>query len=204
MTLSYLTADATNQEYAAIYWASAICGMSLSVLGTHFITKWELQRKIANQGLMQAVFDTMERFYDPNCNIHNEGNAIVPSLCDSTLFEMLSVTIYGWGITGSLLCSKAITYTIYSAVPGWDDVEQDDGVVKDKEQIYVIWLALLICFAITFAMTAYVGRLLNGIQRARRSLFGVLTKKMKKTAKETQSVFAVHLGVNLSNKPQKQ
>ena len=120
----------------------------------------------------------MERFYDPNCHLHSEDDVdLVPSLLDSALFEMLSVTIFGWGIAGSLLCQKAILYTMYSAVPGWDDVEQDNGIVKDIESVYVIWIALLICIAITLAMTVYVGKLVKGIKAARRLLFDKLKKK---------------------------
>merc|ERR1719361_1000455 len=139
---------------------------------------------------MQAVFDTMERFYDPHCRFHDEGDDdMMPSLCDNALFEMLSVTILSWGIAGSLLCKNAIIYTIYSAVPGWDDVEEDNGIVKDKDSIYVLWIAFLICIAITLAMTAYVGKLVTGIKNARRLLFDKL--KRKETKEPTQSQISV-------------
>jgi len=182
-----ISLNVSNGEDAAIYWALSIGLIVLSVIGTHCITKWDLQRRIASQGLMQAVLDTMERFYDPDCNLHDEGDVdMLPSLLDNALFEILSVTIFGWNVAGFLLCRKAIQYTVYSAVPGWDDVEEDGGIVKDKDNIYVLWIALLITVGILLAMTAYVGRLTNAIKAARRSLFDKLKERQSQNNKETQ------------------
>ena len=186
-----LTLDFSNANYIYTtmgYWIIAIGGVSLSVIGTHYIKKFKLRKKISYKGLTQAMFDTFERFYDPNCLLHDENHRdMVPQIVDNTFFEILSVTIYAWGIAGSLSVTKAVTYTVYRAVPGWQDMLQNgpttDNSLNNKENIYVLWIATLICLLITLALTAYVGRLVSVIKEARRSLFKKLFKQKQKQLK---------------------
>ena len=138
------------------------------------------------------MFDTFERFYDPNCLIHDENHRdMVPAVIDNTFFEILSVTIYAWGIAGSLSVTKAVTYTVYHAVPSWSEgLENEDPTTwqddASKENIYVLWIATGICLLITLALTAYVGRLVSLIKDARRKLFKKLFKEQKKQLKKLQ------------------
>ena len=60
VTLSVLSSDASNSESAAIYWSLAVGGIAMSVIGTHYIKKWELQRKIANQGIVWLTIDAVD------------------------------------------------------------------------------------------------------------------------------------------------
>ena len=190
-----ISINISNADWTAAtiaYWIIAIGGMSCSVLGTHYIKKFELEKKISHKGLTQAMFDTFERFYDPKCLIHDEDHRdMVPAVIDNTFFEILAVTIYGWGIAGSLSVTKAVTYTVYHAIPDWSDqLENSDpntwGDDMDKENIYVLWIATVICLLITLTLTVYVGRLVNMIKEARRNLFKKLFKEKKKQLKKLQ------------------
>eukprot|EP01084_Bolivina_argentea_P113989 203052_1 len=62
-SLSY-SDDVPNGLLCLLYWIVAVTGISSSVIGIHYLKKWDLQNKISDQGLAQAMFGTFERFYD--------------------------------------------------------------------------------------------------------------------------------------------
>jgi len=180
-----------GSKLAGAYWVVAISGIILSVVGTHYMTKFELRKEIQHKGLVQAMFDTFERFYDPNDVLHSEeGRDMVPAVLDNTFFEILFVSIEGWGIAGSLSLINAITYTVYIAVPSLDEVvtltpNMNYQMIIENEDlnVAVLWVTALICLAITLAMTAYVGRLVKAIKKARRALFKRMFAHQKKELK---------------------
>eukprot|EP00484_Ammonia_sp_Unknown_P027536 CAMPEP_0197033802 /NCGR_PEP_ID=MMETSP1384-20130603/12108_1 /TAXON_ID=29189 /ORGANISM="Ammonia sp." /LENGTH=676 /DNA_ID=CAMNT_0042463659 /DNA_START=45 /DNA_END=2075 /DNA_ORIENTATION=+ len=183
-----VTANASHlspKELTAVYWAIALSGIILSVMGTHYMTRFNLQKKISYKGLAQAMFDTFERFYDPECLVHSEESRdMIPAILDNTMFELISVTFHGWGIGASLSLINAITFTVYLVVPGFDETvaigPNINYAVADKDNVYIFWITALICLGITLATTAYVGRLVSVIRTARRGLFKTLFKQKKK------------------------
>ena len=105
--------DVSNSVECFLYWLVAIGGSSLSVVGTHYVERWGLRKKIATKGIAQAMFDTFERFYDPECELHIEGDEdFVPMILDTSIYELVYVTVDGLGIAGSMSTTSAIKYTI--------------------------------------------------------------------------------------------
>jgi len=51
-----------------LYWIVAIGGISLSIVGTNYMEKWGLRKKIANRGMAQAMFDTLRDFMIQSVN----------------------------------------------------------------------------------------------------------------------------------------
>merc|ERR1712232_1104373 len=105
--------DVSNGVLCFLYWLVAITGISLSIVGTNYVEKWGLRKKIADKGIAQAIFDTFERFYDPECELHIEGDAdFVPQIVDTALYELVYVVVFGLGIAGSMGTTNAIKFTI--------------------------------------------------------------------------------------------
>ena len=69
--------------------------------------------------MVQALFDTMERLYDPEQELHFEGDAdFVPMIMDGALFELINVTVFAMGIAGSMGTTNAVKYTINQITSG--------------------------------------------------------------------------------------
>eukprot|EP01083_Nonionella_stella_P064245 167281_1 len=172
--------DLSLSVICLFYWTIAIGGICLSVVGTHHVQKWELRNKIAQKGLAQAMFDTFERLYDPTCALHEEGDAdFVPMILDTTVFELVDVTVSGLGIAGSMATTNAIRYTInvITMESGLYDATDPDTM---QQGVWVIWLSFLICLTISTFITAYFARMVQAAKRARRKLFRRFNKDDKK------------------------
>merc|ERR1719419_100646 len=73
--MSLWDSDVSGGWQCALYWLVAVGGLSTSIIATTYVEKWGLRKKIAQKGMVQALFDTMERLYDPGQELHFEGDA---------------------------------------------------------------------------------------------------------------------------------
>ena len=172
----------SNGVQCFLYWLVAISGISLSIVGTHYVEKWGLRNKIANKGMAQAMFDTFERFYDPSCELHEEGDAdLVPMILDTTLFELVYVTVFGLGIAGSMGTTNAIKFTINSinSASGYYDIN-NPGSSDEVHGSGLIWVSFFICLAISTLITGYFARMVAAAKKARRDLFEQFKEQDKK------------------------
>jgi len=161
----------SNGWQCLIYWIVAIGGISTGIVGEYFVAKWGLRKKIASKGMVQALFDTMERLYDPEQKLHFEGDAdFVPMIMDTAMFEFINVSVYALAISGSLGTTKAVIFTINSITSGAGIYDVNDSDDMDQG-VWVIWLAFAICLGITTFVTGYFARMVTAVKDSRKVLF---------------------------------
>merc|ERR1712176_799941 len=175
------TVHLTAGQLALTYWAISIAGITLNVIGSKYLKKYELQNKIAEKGLAQAMFDTFERFYDPQCKLHDDSDSdMMPKILDNTLFEILNVTIGAWGIASSLSIRSAITSSVTALLnPSGEEMD-----ASHEERVY--WISFTISMLLTLLCTAYIGRLVEAIRKGRKKLFAKIKDDKKKQLKKLQ------------------
>eukprot|EP01084_Bolivina_argentea_P113988 203048_1 len=170
----------SNSLQCLLYWVVAIGGISFSVVGTNYTEKWGLRKKIADKGVSQAMFDTFERFYDPLQSLHKEGDSdFVPMILDTTVYELLFVTVDGLGLAGSMGVTNAIKFTINSMTSGSGlyDISDPDEMAGG---VWIVWLSFFICLAVSTLITGYFVRAIDTMKDTRKILF----KKYRKDDEE--------------------
>ena len=91
--------DSVELSYSATtatLWAVSVGGISLSVIGAHFIEKWAVRHKVAHRGLAQTLRARFERLYDPKSlyKLHGEDDEdMIPLIIDGAIFQTINVSV---------------------------------------------------------------------------------------------------------------
>ena len=131
------------------------------------------------------MFDTVERMYDPTCSLHVEGDAdLVPMIVDTSMYELVYVTVFGLGIAGSMGTTNAIKFTINDMTSDkFYDLRHPNEIASG---VWAIWLTFALCLAVTTLVTGYFARMIGLVKMSRRKLFAHWSDKRQQEQRRQQ------------------
>jgi len=104
-------------------------------------------------------------------------------ILDTTIFELVYVTVFGLGIAGSMGTTNAIKYTVFaitSSSANYNLLNTDEV----KQGLWLIWLICFIVLAASTMITGYFSRMISAAKKSRRLLFDAFQKNDIKEKQE--------------------
>ena len=175
-----------DEAVVGVLWALAIVAMVSSVVMNHFYKKWDLKSSIDRYGIALAIAAKYDSIIDDQRA--KQGKKEKPkqphsfaNVLDSTVWELLELSIYAWGIAGALSFRDAVKQTVL--VVAYNSYESDTAL---DEKPGVLWLSGGISLIASTIILLLLKQIINHVVEERKKLFKALRAAEEERERERE------------------